>query len=155
MHMPEKLVRSQNPSNRSAAEASRQQSRDVDVLTVSENDWPRRRELQDQGMTMAELVEVVYKLVKRENVSPFPLCSHGREIAGRIIKPSRRPATAGRRSSSAGEIATSCWFRPALPTASSPSRTKARSATSSQRSTTPLASAARAGTIRPSGSRGP
>ena len=50
----------------------------------------------DDGMTMAELVELVYKLVKHENLPFFP-GSAGRfrpwKIDRHTLKPGRRPAT--------------------------------------------------------------
>jgi hypothetical protein len=54
--------------------------------------------LQDEGITMAELAELVYKLVKHEKLPFFD--SDGRfrpwKIYRRILKPTRRSATVKR-----------------------------------------------------------
>jgi hypothetical protein len=73
------------------------QSWDVEVPAVDQpprREGPRRRRLQDDGMTMTELAELVYKLVKHEELPFFD--SDGRfrprKIYRRIFKPTRRPA---------------------------------------------------------------
>src|SRR5262249_14398270 len=94
--MPEKQVRSENPSKRSATENTEYQSWDGSSLARLQRDSPWGQELQDKGMTMAQLVEFVYKLVRHENL-PFFLGADGRfrpwKISRCILKPSRRPAT--------------------------------------------------------------
>jgi len=94
--MPQKQVRSQNPSKRNATENKEHQSWDGSGLARLRRDSPWSQELQDKGMTMAELVEFVYKLVRHEN-PPLFLGSDWRfrswKVSRRILKPSRRPAT--------------------------------------------------------------
>jgi len=94
--MPEKQVRSQNPSNQSATENAEYQSRDASRLARLRRDSPWSQESQERGMRMAELVELVYKLVEHENL-PFFLGSdwgfRRRQICRRTLEPGRRPAS--------------------------------------------------------------
>jgi len=94
--MPEKQVRSQNPSNRSATENIEYQRRDDSHLARLRRDIPWSQELQDKGMTMAELVELVHKLIEHENL-PFFAGSdwrfRRRQICRRTLEPGRRPAS--------------------------------------------------------------
>jgi len=94
--MLEKQVRSQNPSNRSATENIEYQRRDGSHLARLRRDSPWSQELQDKGMTMAELVELVHKLIEHENL-PFFAGSDWRfrcgQIRRRTLEPGRRPAT--------------------------------------------------------------
>jgi hypothetical protein len=94
--MPEKRVRSENPSNRSAAQNTEYQSRESSRLARLPRDNQWRQQLQDEGITMAELVELVYKLVGHENLQFFP-GSDGRfrpwKIRSRMLNSNRRPAT--------------------------------------------------------------
>src|SRR5262249_61294239 len=97
--MSEKQVRSQNPSNRSATKNMEYQCWDGSGLARPRRDSPWSQELLDKGMTMAELVERVYKLLRRENLSFF-IGSDGRlrswQISCRNLIPRRRPSrTAG------------------------------------------------------------
>jgi hypothetical protein len=97
--MSEKQVRSQNLSKRSATENTEYQSRDGSGRARLRRDSPWTKELQDRGMTMAELVEFVHKLVQHENL-PFFLGIDGRfhpwKTYRASLKPSRRPATVER-----------------------------------------------------------
>ena len=68
--MPEKRVRSRNAGNRGAPKNTEYQSWDGSGLARLRRDSPWRQELQDKGMTMAELVELAYRLVRHENL-PF------------------------------------------------------------------------------------
>jgi len=72
------------------------QNWDGSGLARPRRDSPWSQELLDKGMTMAELVERVYKLLRRENLSFF-IGSDGRfrswKISRRNLKPSRRPAS--------------------------------------------------------------
>ena len=94
--MPEKQVRSQNPSNRSNTENTEYQRRDGSRLARLRRDSPWSQELQDKGMTMAELVELVHKLIEHENL-PFFAGPDWRfrrwQIRRRTLEPGRRPAT--------------------------------------------------------------
>jgi hypothetical protein len=94
--MPEKQVRSESPSNRSTTQNTEYKSRESSPLARLPRDKQWRQQFQDEGITMAELMELVYKLVRDEKLPFFP-GSDGRfrpwKIRSRILYPSRRPAT--------------------------------------------------------------
>jgi hypothetical protein len=94
--MHEKQVRSESPSNRSTTQNTEHKSSESSRLARLPRDKRWRQQLQDEGITMAELVELVYKLVGHENLPFFP-GSDGRlrpwKIPSRILDSNRRPAT--------------------------------------------------------------
>jgi hypothetical protein len=94
--MPEKQVRSESPSSRSTTQNTEYKSRESSPLARLPRDKQWRQQFQDAGITMAELVDLVYKLVRHEKRSFFT-ASNGRlrpwKIGSRILYPNRRPPT--------------------------------------------------------------